>query len=272
MIELVWRRMGLAFHRRQVNVANITAEKFLRRWFGQKDKAPAVPPDCRVYAIGDIHGRSDLLKRLMSLIQNDARGPGKKILVFLGDYVDRGADSKGVIEELLNLPDDLGAHFLRGNHDQTLLDFLRDPAAYRVWREFGAVDTLLSYGVRPPLEDSDAAFRDARDRFESALPLDHRNFLESLSLSYEIGDYFFTHAGVRPEVPFEDQEPQDLLWIRDEFLNSAVDFGKVVVHGHTPAGAPVKRQNRIGIDTGAYFTGRLTAAVLEGEKCRFLQT
>ena len=245
----------------------------LTSWFRKKDASPSVPPDCRVYAVGDIHGRSDLLDRMIRLIRKDAAGHSQTpILVFLGDYVDRGKDSKGVIGQLIDLRHEFAVQLLRGNHDQVLLDFLRDPNIYRVWRDFGAVETLLSYGVRPPLSDEEAALKDARDRFARALPSKHRAFLDALSLSWEIGDYFFSHAGVRPGTAFEEQRPADLLWIREEFLNSTVDFGKVVVHGHTPTEAAVKKPNRIGVDTGAYATGRLTAAVLAGAECRFLET
>lgn len=254
-------------------IVKTAMREFFQRWFAKEDFKPTVPPGCRVYAVGDVHGRSDLLDQLIGLIQKDAAGrAGKTVLVFVGDYVDRGRDSKGVIELLLKLPEDFEAHFLRGNHDQILLEFLEEPATYRVWRDFGAVETLLSYDVRPPLDDTDAALGEARDRFNDALPRSHRQFLQRLGLSCEIGDYFFSHAGVRAGVSLAEQKPQDLLWIRDEFLRSKADFGKIVVHGHTPTALPVKRRNRIGIDTGAYFSGRLTAAVLEGASCRFIRS
>jgi serine/threonine protein phosphatase 1 len=232
-----------------------------------------VPPDHRVYAIGDIHGRRDLLDALLDQIEKDCLGtPQTIILVFLGDYVDRGPDSKGVIDRLLTLPARFEKKVLRGNHDQALLDFLADAAAYESWCDFGADETLISYGVRPPRNHSLSTFGDARDRFAAALPADHLHFLQTLPLSWEFGDYFFAHAGVRPGAPLNEQKEDDLLWIREEFLNSSEDFGKVVVHGHTPTDSPVKRTNRIGVDTGAYLTGRLTAVVLEGQSQRFLQT
>ena len=130
----------------------------------------------------------------------------------------------------------------------------------------------MSYGVRPPLHDDEEAYAVARDQFAERLPQTHLDFLNGLELWLEIGDYFFTHAGVRPGLPLEVQAPEDLMWIREDFLTSNANFGKVVVHGHTPTEAPVKRANRIGVDTGAYATGRLTCAVLEAEDCRFLHT
>ncbi len=194
------------------------------------------------------------------------------VLVFIGDYVDRGHDSKAVVEQLVNLPSDFVVHFLRGNHDQALLDFLTDPSSFPSWKDYGAEETLASYGVPPPASEDEAALRQTRDRLQAALPANHRSFFETLKLSETIGDYFFAHAGVRPGTPLDRQEERDLMWIRDEFLNSRDEFGKIVVHGHTPTNAPVVRRNRIGIDTGAYLTGRLTALVLEGKRRRFLRT
>ena len=207
------------------------------------------------------------------MIERDGRGrPETKVLVFIGDYVDRGADSKGVVEQLVNLQSDFTAHFLRGNHDQALLDFLADPGSFAEWKDYGAEETLASYGVPSPQWDDEAVLRQTRDRLQQALSASHRGFFETLKLSETIGDYFFAHAGVRSGTPLDQQEQHDLMWIRDEFLNSRAAFGKIVVHGHTPTHAPVVRRNRIGIDTGAYLTGRLTALVLEGTRRRFLQT
>jgi serine/threonine protein phosphatase 1 len=233
----------------------------------------AVPPDSRVYAIGDIHGQAALLDELLAMIERDGMGrPETNVLVFVGDYVDRGGDSKGVVEQLLNLRADFVAHFLRGNHDQALLDFLADPGSFPLWRDYGADETLASYGVPSPQSDDQEALRQTRDRLQASLPASHRRFFETLKLSETIGDYFFAHAGVRPGTALDQQEERDLMWIRDDFLNSRAAFGKIVVHGHTPTNAPVVRRNRIGIDTGAYMTGRLTALVLEGTRRRFLQT
>lgn len=231
-----------------------------------------VPAGMRVYAVGDIHGRDDVLQQLLASIRAHAsKRHGRNCLIFVGDYVDRGLQSKAVIERLLtlNLPGWEIIH-LRGNHDQAVLDFLDDAAVYRMWRGFGAAETLLSYGVSPPKFDDDGDFQRAREEFIARLPQAHLEFLQSLLPFYVVGDYVFVHAGVRPGVSLEQQSPEDLMWIRDDFLMSDHNFGKVVVHGHSPSDQPVRKFNRIGIDTGAYATGRLTAAILEGDGCEFL--
>jgi serine/threonine protein phosphatase 1 len=249
---------------------------FFARLLGKEREAATVPEGIRVYAVGDIHGRADLLDRLTNEIIFDSsewrRAGGRCVVVYLGDYVDRGPDSFGVIDALLNPPSAFEPIFLLGNHDQVVLDFLNDASVYRVWREFGAMETLLSYAVRPPRFDDDGAFEKTREEFEKALPASHLKFLHGLQHYAEIGGYYFAHAGVRPGVALKDQAVADLLWIRGEFLDSSADFGAVVVHGHSPTEEPVVRANRIGVDTGAYVTGRLTAVVLEGAEHRFLHT
>src|SRR5258706_895552 len=244
------------------------------RMFARKRDMSSVPAGMRVYAVGDIHGRLDLLDTIQEkIVRDSAEATGERIIVYLGDYIDRGADSKGVIERLLaRPPNGFAARHLKGNHDQSLLDFLDDPSHYRMWKDYGARETLLSYGVMPPRGESDTVLAKARDDLASALPDSHLEFVRALELSVIIGDYFFVHAGVRPGLPLAKQSPQDLMWIREEFLTSSSNFGKVVVHGHSPSQLPVKRPNRIGVDTGAYATGRLSCVVLEGAGCRFLQT
>ena len=252
------------------------ARKFaarMARFFANPRKDVKLAEGVRVYAVGDVHGCSAELDRLMDKILQDRAGrPGSCHLVFVGDYVDRGPDSKGVVDRLLAPPVGFEICCLRGNHEQALLDFLDDPGVFRIWRDFGGRETLLSYGVTPPRFDDAAAFEEARAQLRFLLPPAHLGFFQKLPLSTSIGGYFFAHAGVRPGVSLERQIADDLLWIRDEFLISPVDFGKVVVHGHTPTSAPVQRANRIGVDTGAYATGCLTAAVLEADTCRFLST
>jgi serine/threonine protein phosphatase 1 len=240
--------------------------------FGAPARA-ALPEGQRIYAIGDIHGRADLLDQMHALIAEDAASyGGTKEIIYLGDFIDRGRDSKGVVERVLKqVPTGLKPRYIKGNHDAALLAFLADAETYRIWKNFGAAETLLSYGVRPPLYDSAGQIQDARDDLAAVLPADHLAFFNDLELIVVIGDYAFVHAGVRPGVAIEKQDEQDLLWIRDEFLSSSASFGKVVVHGHTPMPAPMRTQNRISVDTGAYATGVLTCTVLEGETARFLQ-
>jgi serine/threonine protein phosphatase 1 len=238
---------------------------------------PTLPRGQLLYAIGDIHGRSDLLAKLLAEIEADAlrcEGAGQRTLVFVGDYIDRGPDSSGVVELLLNgLPAGFDIHFLKGNHEAIMLDFLEDPSCLGQWLANGAEATFRSYGMDVGTLARERARPETwREVFIAALPARHRAFFESLELMVPIGDYLFVHAGVRPGVPLEAQKPQDLIWIRGEFLRATDDFGKVVVHGHTPTTVPDVRANRIGIDTGAVFTGRLTALRLQDGSRGFLQT
>ncbi len=230
-----------------------------------------------VYAIGDVHGRLDLLNRLLDRISADlAENPGTEAtLVFLGDYVDRGPDSRRVIETLRQLKATGGDRVvtLKGNHEEAVLGFLNDAGSGAAWAEHGGRETLLSYGVTLPKHRTDAdGWEKTRRDFAAAAPAEHIRFLQSLALWETIGDYVFVHAGVRHGVPMIDQEERDLLWIRDEFLQSDRVMEKVVVHGHTPVEAPSVAKGRIGIDTGAYATGILTALKLQGEEKTFLQT
>lgn len=233
----------------------------------------SVPAGERVYAIGDIHGRADLLEALLQEIGRDCENSHASVtFVFVGDYVDRGPDSREVVARLLELSKMAHCIFLRGNHDQTLLDFLGDHTVYPQWQAYGGVETLLSYGVSPPSFDDEKAYRAAQAEFARKIPAAHRHFFETLQNSAQIGDYYFVHAGVRPGVHLDEQSLEDKLWIRDAFLHSDADLGKIIVHGHTPESRPVKRSNRISIDTGAYSSGRLTALRLEGTTTRFLST
>jgi serine/threonine protein phosphatase 1 len=239
-------------------------------------KKVRVPEGQRLYAVGDIHGHLELLERLHAMILADAQSAGgaDNYVVYLGDYVDRGPDSRGVIEALCErpLPGFETVH-LKGNHEDFMLRFLDGSEAGPNWFQNGGDTTLASYDVARPMEWSGAdAYDETRAALAAALSAGHRTFLDELSLSYEAGDFFFAHAGVRPEVPLAEQRPQDLMWIRGAFLDATQDFGKVVVHGHTPESKVQVRANRIGIDTGAFYTGCLTCLVLEGNKRRFLQT
>jgi serine/threonine protein phosphatase 1 len=239
--------------------------------------APRIPAGRRIYAVGDVHGRADLLKRLINDLEQDiARGgfEGRPILIFLGDYIDRGFQSKDVISILSGESlSRFETYFLKGNHEAAMLQFLTDPSIGPRWAEYGGVETLVSYGVQPPrtrtnLDD----WARASDELKARLPVEHRHFLSHLDLSVRIGDYVFVHAGVRPGLPLDQQTEQDLLWIRDEFLDDRHYLGAVVVHGHTPEAKPYRDGRRIGIDTGAYLSGRLTAARFEHESVEFIMT
>ena len=231
-----------------------------------------------VYAVGDIHGRLDLLDRLLGQIAEDVaetKPAERPILVFLGDYVDRGPASRGVISRLLALRDAaaLEVRTLKGNHEQALLQFLEDAAKGPEWVSYGGAATLASYGVQPPAIDADEeTWADAQMKFASQIPAEHLAFLRSLELSVTYGDYVFVHAGLRPGVALADQRETDLLWIRDEFLSAPGPFEKIVVHGHTPREEPFIGPHRLGLDTGACMTGVLTAARLQDDDQALLQT
>lgn len=230
-----------------------------------------------VYAVGDIHGRRDLLDLLIARIGDDftRSGHSRCVLVFLGDYIDRGKDSRGVIDAILALSGRRGYQIvtLMGNHEQVLLNFLDDPLVGPNWVAHGGADTLVSYNVTPPSPAAETPDWDrARLELAGALPPAHLRFMKSLALSHTLGDYFFSHAGARPGVALNKQQNRDLLWIRNEFLESRDRFDKVVIHGHTPAKEPLLSYGRIGIDTGAYFTGRLTAVRLVDTEVDFIST
>lgn len=235
----------------------------------------SVPEGVRVYAIGDIHGRSDLLDRQHALIEADFAANRTPVvhLVYLGDYVDRGPDSCGVLERIAEGPSDfVKKTLLLGNHEEMLLRFLEDPSVGPTWRQLGGLETLLSYGVDVGRVLNETGYAGLSQCFNEKLPSHHRALFAQLKMSTIIGDYFFCHAGVRPCIPLEQQRQQDLVWIREKFLAATEDFGKVVVHGHSPTDQPDFRANRINIDTGAYATGRLTCLVLEGSSRRILST
>jgi serine/threonine protein phosphatase 1 len=237
--------------------------------------APRVPPGSRVYAIGDIHGRADLLIDLHGAILADAESaPERRVIVYLGDYVDRGLQSRMVVDMLIGdpLPGFERVH-LKGNHEAALLDFLDDASVGPGWVQYGGAATLMSYRASHPASDAaESAFAVSQRELAERLPPDHLAFFRNLSLSHEEADYFFVHAGVRPGVPLSEQSADDLIWIRNEFLDCKEAFERIVVHGHTITEEPDVRRNRIGIDTGAFATGRLTCLVLEGTERRFLFT
>lgn len=231
-----------------------------------------VNEDARLYAIGDIHGRLDLLERVIDAIKRDAEKYGDNcLIVTLGDYIDRGMNSRGVLDLLMRNPFPGPYVALKGNHEALLEEFLVDPDVIEQWRRLGGLETLYSYGVPVSKLLAGEAYQDAADRLRAALPQEHVKFLKSLKMSFSNDKYFLCHAGVRPGVPLQQQSHHDLLWICEEFLSSPVDFGKIIVHGHTPVKEPDVRPNRINIDTGAFATGKLTCVALENRGYRFLE-
>jgi serine/threonine protein phosphatase 1 len=234
---------------------------------------PRIPPRTRIYAVGDVHGRDDALIALFTRIDEDLKvqPSTEPIEVFLGDYIDRGPHSRQVLDLLISRRRHRNIVFLKGNHEECASYALNDPSMLSEWKHIGGISTLLSYGVEHARwEQGSEAQRDIASAFRQALPDNHYDFLQALALSFSCGDFFFVHAGVRPGIPLWRQSQRDLLWIRDDFLLHEEDFGKVIVHGHTPTQKPDVRPNRINIDTGAYATGRLTCIVLEGDQIRFL--
>ncbi len=249
----------------------------IKRFFAGERSPPQVPKGRRIYAIGDVHGRLDLFEELLRRIEQDRLNwNGQTEVVLLGDYIDRGPQSAQLLDLISgSLPDWAHWTILRGNHEQAMLDATQGDAnarrVLRIWLDNGGCETLRSYGMPALLaygDDLDAIEAELRVR----IPLRHLNFLRRLKRTRRVGDYLFVHAGIRPGVPLEAQADRDLLWIRDEFLNCRDDHGYVVVHGHSITPNVDERDNRIGIDTGAYATGRLTALVLEGGTRRYLST
>lgn len=239
---------------------------------GKSKTRPGVPAGTRIYAVGDIHGRIDLLNALLARIDKDLRDNpvAQSIHVFLGDYIDRGPGSRDVLNRLIARTQTHKTICLKGNHEIFALEFLENAAILEDWRRWGGLETLMSYGVAPTGMIGPEERERLATALKAAMPPKHKIFLSDLILSYTCGDFFFAHAGVRPRVKLEAQNEYDLIWIRDEFLNSESSFGKIVVHGHTPVREPDVRANRINIDTGAYVTGKLTCLIIEGENLFFI--
>jgi serine/threonine protein phosphatase 1 len=236
---------------------------------------PATPPDSRAYAIGDVHGRLDLLLKLLARIEADrrARPCANDRIVFLGDLIDRGPESRGVLQLLLRyrqlLPDPV---YLMGNHEEMLLRVLgSEPDSIFDWLSFGGYEFAESYGVSvAALATHDAAT--VADTIRAAMPPEDLAFVSEFEDMHRFGDYLFVHAGIRPGVALDAQKPSDLRWIREDFLESAAQHPAFVIHGHTISETPDERPNRIGIDTGAYASGVLTAICLEGTERRYITT
>jgi len=233
---------------------------------------PRVPDGVRVYAVGDIHGRADLLEQVFKRIDADlVKNPASNgIEIYLGDYIDRGPASRQVLDRLVARGRTHRTVFLKGNHETYLAGFVTNPPILKEWQRLGGLETLMSYGITPPINPDAAAQSRLAAALDQALPESHRNFLGDLKSSFTCGDFFFVHAGVRPGIPLAKQREEDLLWIRRDFLLCEENFGKFVVHGHTPVAQPDIRPNRINIDTGAYATGRLTCLMLVDDKMELI--
>lgn len=218
-----------------------------------------------VYAIGDIHGRRDCLEALHERIDEDRRQrmPRETIEIYVGDYVDRGPESAGVIESLMRRAQESPCVFLKGNHEQMFLDVLEGAMDIAAWRDVGGLETIRSYGVDPRRITADPQL--APLLFREAVPFAHKTFLANLQPMTTRAGYIFVHAGLRPGIAPERQNPLDLMWIRDEFTLSDADFGAIVVHGHTPVSEPECLHNRVNLDTGAYATGCLSFCRIDWE-------
>ena len=234
-----------------------------------------VPAGERLYAIGDVHGRLDLLTHLLDAIERDdtARGDAETRIILLGDLVDRGPQSKQVIDHLMTR--DWGTRrpvFLKGNHEEVfLLTLAGNLEAARFWTRIGGAETMASYGVSDALIDSGDMLA-LCDDFVARVPDAHAAFLHRMPDTLVVGSYCFVHAGIRPGVPLDRQKPEDLRWIRERFLDYEGSHGTIVVHGHSISPAVEELHNRIGIDTGAYATGKLTAIGIEAGHRWFLST
>ena len=237
---------------------------------------PAAPPGLRVYAIGDVHGRLDLLDDLLGQIEADERRRDRvdaSWLVFLGDLVDRGPDSSGVVERVRQLAAARPTvRCLMGNHEEIMLAALAgDTRALRLFCRVGGRETLISYGLDPSIYER-ADYEEIGDALTRLVPVVHRQFLSAAEDMLVLGDYAFVHAGLRPGVAIEDQRGADLRWIREGFLDHRGGFGKHVVHGHTVSTEVEATPFRTGIDTGAYASDRLSAVGLEGSAAWVIQT
>ena len=244
---------------------------FVRR----QPRDPHTPKGRRAYAIGDIHGRLDLLEQLLADIERDAAGrpPAESYLIFLGDLIDRGPCSRQVVERLRTLDSKAFTPiFLIGNHEEVLLRLIKgESGLLKSWLRFGGAECLESYGVHRR-EIARLPELQALEAIRRAIPDEHVQFLGSFIDTLRFGDYLFVHAGIRPGVELSVQSQQDLRWIRAPFLEDPSDHGFMVVHGHTISNAVDERSNRIGIDTGAYASGILTAVGLEGGQRWYLDT
>lgn len=249
----------------------------IRQIFRSKPKPtrplPAIPDGQRVYAIGDIHGRRDLFDLLIRAIEDDERGrpDAETTIILLGDLVDRGPDSAGVIAAARDLQARRDVRIIAGNHEEMFLQSLESVDTLRHFLRFGGKETILSYPIDRAYYDT-LTMEQAQAAMREVVPAADVAFMQGFEDRIEIGDYLFVHAGIRPGVPLFDQMLRDLRWIREPFLSHEEEHGWCVVHGHTITDVPEIRSNRIGIDTGAYMSGRLTALGLEGTERWLIDT
>ncbi|MDE1467081.1 metallophosphoesterase family protein [Aurantiacibacter sp. D1-12] len=238
-----------------------------------KEDQPKVPKGQRVYAIGDVHGRLDLLEALARDIEAEiAEGEAESVeslIIMLGDLVDRGPDSAGVVDFVKKWRKRRDVRILWGNHEEMFVKAFEDEDVLRHFLRHGGRETLMSYGMERKAF-SKSSLEEIQALMEAMVPAKHRKFISNFEDMVLVGDYLFVHAGIKPGVPLEEQKKRTLRWIREPFLSHKDPHGPVVVHGHTITDEPVNAGNRIGIDTGAYATGRLTALVLEGKKRRYI--
>ncbi len=249
--------------------------KPLRNFFSSagKKSLPTLPEGQRVYAIGDIHGRLDLFDALIEAIEQDdiLEGKAETTVILLGDLVDRGPDSKGVIERARKWQKSRNVRIVAGNHEEMFLSSIEKEEALRHFIRVGGKETILSYGISSKKYNA-ASMPELLEIVQDIVPTSHRSFLENLEDMIEMGDYVFVHAGVNPDRDLDDQKVSDLRWIRQRFIEHRGKFERIVVHGHTIFKDIDERSNRIGIDTGAYKFGKLTALVLEGSTRRYIQS
>lgn len=241
-------------------------------------RPPSAPENIRIYAVGDIHGRYDLLQKMHALIMSDALSCNagcRKLIIYIGDYIDRGVESNKVIDFLANNQDKgFDRICLRGNHEHAMLCFLENPYSGEAWLAWGGTATMRSYGVHFSDANGRKLSMDELSRnLRNSMPESHLEFLKNLPVTHVEGDYLFVHAGIKPYVALENQDEQDMMMIREEFIYSDYPSpDKTVIFGHTIFDHPFQQTGKIAIDTGAYATGKLTAAVLEGEMVRFIST
>ncbi|TPQ30220.1 serine/threonine protein phosphatase [Bradyrhizobium guangdongense] len=231
-------------------------------------KKPRLPDGIRIYAISDVHGCADLLQQMFAVIDRDLSTIGSKraIHVFMGDYIDRGPDSRRTIDLLIDRGRKHESVFLKGNHESFLLDALGNSSLLQDWRQYGGLQTLSSYGLQPSLNPDSVEQAKLIEQLAVAMPEQHLRFLKALRPRFVCGDFFFVHAGVKPGISLSKQQEHDMLWIREEFLQHEKRYEKYIIHGHTPVQQPDIRSNRANIDTGAYATGNLTLLTIQGDR------